>query len=148
MIVTIFNTITISIPVLATDAASGDVYACGPGGYVEQVRALVASGARSFHAEAFTPPPRTVVEGGTVQVTLARSGRTLTVPRGEPLLAALEAAGLRPASACRMGICNTCACGKRSGTTRHLHTDAVQHEPVSALRLCVNGAGSDLVLDL
>jgi hypothetical protein len=29
-----------------------------------------------------------------------------------------------------------------------LHTDTVQHEPVSALRLCVSSAGSDLVLDL
>jgi stearoyl-CoA 9-desaturase NADPH oxidoreductase len=47
-----------------------------------------------------------------------------------------------------MGICNTCACGKRAGTTRHLHTGTIEHEPVSALRLCVNSANSDLILDL
>jgi hypothetical protein len=47
-----------------------------------------------------------------------------------------------------MGICNTCACGKRSGTTRHLHTGVTEHEPVSALRLCVSAATSDLVLEL
>jgi ferredoxin len=64
------------------------------------------------------------------------------------LLSALEDAGMKPASGCRMGICNTCACGKRTGTTRHLHTGDIQHEPVSALRLCVNSAGSDLILDL
>jgi ferredoxin len=59
-----------------------------------------------------------VEEGGTVQLTLARRGQILAVPRGQSLLAALEEAGLNPASGCRMGICNTCACGKRSGTTR------------------------------
>lgn len=133
---------------LAPDAASSHVYACGPGGYVDSVRTMLEPHARSFHAEAFTPPPRVIDDTGTAQVTLAVSGRTLTVPRGQSLLTALEAAGLQPASGCRMGICNTCACGKRSGTTRHLHTDTVQHEPVSSLRLCVSSAGSDLVLDL
>ena len=38
--------------------------------------------------------------------------------------------------------------GKRAGTTRHLHTGDVEHEPVSALRLCVNSARSDLTLEL
>ena len=83
-----------------------------------------------------------------MQVTLAASGRTLTVPRGQSLLTALEAQGIKPASGCRMGICNTCACGKVSGATRHLHTGESASEPVSALRLCVNAATSDLVLDL
>lgn len=133
---------------LAPDAAQRHVYACGPGGFVESVRALLASRATTFQSEAFTPPPRVVEESGMVQVTLARGGQTLVVPRGQSLLAALEEAGLNPASGCRMGICNTCACGKRSGTTRNLHTDAVQYEPVSALRLCVSSAASDLVLDL
>jgi ferredoxin len=46
----------------------------------------------------------------------------------------MEAAGVTPPSGCRMGICNTCACGKRAGSTRHLHTGALEHEPVTALR--------------
>ena len=75
-------------------------------------------------------------------------GQVLTVPRGSSLLDALEAAGLSPAHGCRMGICNTCACGKPSGSTRHLHTGMLEHEPVTALRLCVNRAASDLTLDL
>jgi stearoyl-CoA 9-desaturase NADPH oxidoreductase len=47
-----------------------------------------------------------------------------------------------------MGICNTCACGKSSGATRHLHDRSVQHEPTQALRLCIQAAQSDLSLDL
>lgn len=134
----------------APDLHQRRVFACGPDGFVAAARALAAERAVAFHAEAFTPPPQVDadVEGGSVQLTLTASNRVLTVPRGESLLTALEAAGLKPASGCRMGICNTCACGKRAGTTRHLHTGDVEREPVSALRLCVNSARTDLVLDL
>lgn len=127
------------------------VFACGPDGFVAAARVLTADRALAFRAEAFTPPPPIAAEeadSGDVVITLTRSGRTLDVPRGVSLLTALEAAGLKPAAGCRMGICNTCACGKRAGTTRHLHTGQVEHEPVSALRLCVNSARSDLTLEL
>ena len=135
---------------LVPDLDQRRVYACGPGEFAAAARALGAPTARTFECEAFTRP-RTVEDSddaGTVQVTLAASQRTLTLPRGGSLLDALEAAGLKPASGCRMGICNSCACSKRSGSTRHLHTGELQHEPVSALRLCVNRATSDLILDL
>ncbi len=133
---------------LVPDLSSHQVCACGPGGFVDRARDLVAARAASFRAEAFTAAPPVSTDTGTVDVRLALSGRTLTLPRGRSLLTALEDAGLTPASGCRMGICNTCACGKRSGSTRHLHTGAEEHEPVSALRLCVSSAASDLVLDL
>lgn len=132
------------------DLAARHVFACGPAGFVESARALVSAHATSFIAEAFSPPARTDigVETGTVQVVLARSQRTLEVSRGQSLLEALEENGLKPASGCRMGICNTCACGKRAGTTRHLHTGDIEHEPATALKLCTSSANSDLVLDL
>ena len=133
---------------LVGDPVSRQVYACGPGGFVDSARALLAAAAESFRAEAFSPPPRVIEDTGSVQVTLAASGRTLTLPRGESLLRALESAGMKPASGCRMGICNTCACGKSSGVTRHLHTGELAHEPVSALKLCISSASTDLVLDL
>lgn len=130
------------------DLAARQVYACGPGGFVASARELIQARAQAFAAEAFTPPPRAVEDTGTVAVTLARSGRTLELARGESLLTALEAQGLKLNSGCRMGLCNTCSCGKSSGATRHLHTGDVHAEPVSSLRLCVNSATSDLVLDL
>ncbi|HSD15735.1 MAG TPA: ferredoxin reductase [Thermomonas sp.] len=132
------------------DLAGRRVLACGPDDFVEAARALTASQAIAFDSEAFTAS-RIADDSdtsGNVQVTLAASQRVLTVPRGSSLLEALETAGLSPAHGCRMGICNTCACGKRSGSTRHLHTGALEHEPATALRLCVHRAASDLVLDL
>ncbi len=138
------------ISAFAPDLHQRRVFACGPDGFVAAARALSADRAVAFHAEAFTPPSRANVDAdtGSVQLTLATSGRVLTIARGQSLLTVLEAAGLKPASGCRMGICNTCACGKRAGSTRQLHTGAIEHEPVSALRLCVNSASSDLILDL
>ncbi|WP_290890372.1 ferredoxin reductase [Arenimonas sp.] len=128
--------------------ASAHVLACGPTGFVDAARKLLVDGSARFAAESFSPPVFENTDTGTVELTLARSGRTLVVPRGQPLLDALEAAGLSPAHGCRRGLCNTCACTKPAGATRHLLTGDVEHEPVSALRLCVNSARSDLVLDL
>lgn len=136
------------IQTLVDDPSSRQVFACGPGGFVDTARAVLSSTAKSFHAEAFSPPPRMIEDSGSVQVTLAASGRTLTLPRGQSLLTALEAEGFKPASGCRMGICNTCSCGKSSGVTRHLHTGELFHEPASALKLCISSASTDLVLDL
>lgn len=141
------------LPSLLPNELPQHVLACGPFGFVETAREATAGFALSFAAEAFSPPPMpadtdTETEHGTVDITLARSGRTVTVPRGKLLLDALEAIGIRPASGCRIGICNTCACGKQSGTTRSLHAPEPEHEPTIALKLCVNRALNDLVLDL
>jgi ferredoxin-NADP reductase len=128
--------------------ANAHVLACGPTGFVQTASTLLAGRTASCAAESFSPPVFENNDTGTVELTLARSGRTLEVPRGQALLDALEAAGLTPAHGCRRGLCNTCACGKPAGSTRHLLTGEVEHEPVSALRLCVSSARSDLVLDL
>lgn len=135
---------------LVPDHARRIVSACGPAGFVDALEALLESRCAGFHAERFTPPapiaPADVT--GTVRVELARSGRTLELAAGTSLLEALEAQGLEPAYGCRMGLCNTCACGKREGATQNLVTGALDREPRSALRLCVNRAASDLILDL
>ncbi len=126
------------------------VFACGPHGFVEAARELVADHAALFRAESFSPLslPTVGVDGAEVAVTLARSGRTVSVPTGQPLLVALESLGMKLPSGCRRGICNTCACGKRTGVSTDLATGATTDEPLSALRLCVSAATSDLVLEL
>jgi ferredoxin-NADP reductase len=129
-------------------AAGPQVFACGPAAFVAQARSLYEARSTLFRSEAFTPPDYDCADSGEVSVTLARSGRTLMLPRGQSLLGALEAAGLKPAHGCRMGICNTCACGKREGAVRHLPSGAVHDAPMSALKLCIHSAVSPLVIDL
>lgn len=130
------------------DFDASHALACGPAGFVATARGLLEARCRSFQAEAFTLPAPIETDEGEVWVTLTRSQRRLAVPRGQTLLAALEAQGLKPKSGCRMGICNTCACGKTSGSTRKVLDGSLENEPVSALKLCISSAASDLVLDL
>jgi ferredoxin-NADP reductase len=124
------------------------VFACGPHGFVQRARAQLEGRVLRFDAEAFTPPQALPGETGTVEVRLSRSGRTLTVPRDRPLLQALEEQGVRPASGCRMGLCNTCACSKREGITRDTQTNARSAEPDATVRICISAAATDLTLDL
>lgn len=127
------------------------VYVCGPTGFMDAVRGLCDGIAPAFHAEAFTPPKFTPVAEGVqamARITLARSQRVIEVAQGMPLLDALEAQGIKPRSGCRMGICNTCACGKSDGVTRNLLNNEVSVDASTSLRICVNAAAGDITLDL
>lgn len=130
------------------DLSSRHVMVCGPGGFVQAARARLQGRVAAFQAEAFSVPTLEDRETGDVQVQLSRSGRTLSLPRGQSLLEGLEAQGLRPKYGCRMGICNSCACARQSGTTRHLLTGERSNEPTAQVRLCISAPSTDLILDL
>lgn len=130
--------------------ASGErrVFACGPAGFVATASALADAGNLTFLGEAFSLPAQVADSDATVQLHLQRSGRVLTVPAGQTLLLALEAQGLQPEHGCRMGICNTCVCGKASGTSEDVLTGRLDSEAGGSLRLCISRARTDLTLDL
>jgi ferredoxin-NADP reductase len=136
--------------------ADSQVLACGPAGFVEAARDLIATKALSFRAEGFTPSTSVVTpdesvapaDAPTVHVELTRTGRTLALSCGTSLLEALEAHGLNPPSGCRMGVCHTCVCQRHSGTTLDTQTGERSTEPDMAVRLCVSRACTDLSLDL
>ena len=132
---------------LAPDLSGLQVYACGPRGFVEQARLLTQERAQRFHGEAFTPPEMAAGDQ-RVRVNLRSSGRSIEVPTGMPLLAALEAQGLSPAYGCRMGLCNTCACRLVEGVGQNLNSGETIAEPGSEMRICISAARSDLTLDL
>jgi ferredoxin-NADP reductase len=135
---------------LVGDLSAQQVYACGPGGFVDTARELTAGIARSFMAEGFTPSAPAVdpSELKDVRVTLLKSGRELTVSNGTSLLDALEAQGLNPKSGCRMGICHSCVCTKHSGTVQDMHTKDIDAEGDTPVRICVSRATTDVSLDL
>ncbi len=136
---------------LVPDWQPQQVYACGPGGFVNAAREILQGSVRSFMAEGFTASspivqPQDVTS--TVRVTLQRSGREFTVSSGMSLLDALEAQGVNHPSGCRMGICHSCVCTQQSGCTQDTITQAQNTEPGTAVRLCVSRACTDLSLDL
>lgn len=127
------------VPVLADCV----VQACGPATFLAHARQLCS--AAEFRAEALSLPR--AAGDGVVRITLARSGRELDLPRGQPLLPALEAAGVKPAYGCRRGICNTCACPRLAGSSHDLRDGSGGSGP-AMVRLCVHAADSDLTLEL
>jgi stearoyl-CoA 9-desaturase NADPH oxidoreductase len=136
---------------LVPDVAERTTYLCGPAGMMSAVQATWSSlgieGA--LHLERFVAPRPTVSAGASGnRIHLAMAGRTVEAGAPGTLLEQLERAGERPAHGCRMGICNTCRCRKRSGTVIDAVTGEISSEPDEEIRLCVSLARSDVDLAL
>ncbi|MEO7734871.1 MAG: ferredoxin reductase [Kofleriaceae bacterium] len=145
---------------LVPDLADREIYVCGPAGLMDVVTAAAgdANAGHRVHHERFVAAPiagaakaaaEAMIEATAEATIELRRAGTQVVARGPgSLLAQLERAGQQPAYGCRMGICNTCRCRKRTGTVEDLLTGAVSSEPDQDIRLCVSIARSDLALDL
>jgi ferredoxin-NADP reductase len=133
------------------DHAQREVFVCGPPGLLRAVtRHWTEAGlAAQLHSEAFAPAldDDSAEARPSVAVHFRRSSRTVDGAEST-LLAIAEAAGLRPPSGCRMGICHTCACTKVSGVVRDRVTGAVDREAGSRIRLCVSQPLGPVTLDL
>ncbi|MCH7336886.1 ferredoxin reductase [Acinetobacter sp. NIPH 2699] len=125
------------------------VYACGPSGFATTAETLFGDAA-SIQTEAFSLSQFDVdaSDTGFINVRLTQSNKTVAIPKGQSILASLEQQGIRPNHGCRMGICNKCACSKAQGATKNLLNGSANHEPAQLLKICVNSAQSDLVIDL
>ena len=105
---------------LAGQPLGTHLYVCGPKGMIAWVRATAEKAGwprgAVHHEEFLAPPP-----GKVFDVTLAASGKTVTVGTHQSLLEAIEAAGVEAPYLCRGGACGQCetdvlAC---DGTIRH-----------------------------
>ena len=125
------------------------VYACGPSGFVAMAETLFKHVA-SIQTEAFSLSQfdTDATDTGFINVTLTQSNKTIAIPKGQSILSSLEHQGIKPKHGCRMGICNKCACTKVQGATKNLLNGSANHEPSQLLKICVNSAQSDLVIDL
>lgn len=64
------------------------------------------------------------------------------------LLDGAEAAGLSPASGCRMGICHTCVVPLESGCVRDVRTGELTSDPGTHVQVCVSVAAGDVEIAL
>jgi len=132
---------------LVDDLENSTVYACGPSGFVSTVEQLFEK-APTVLTEAFSLTRDSTAEVGYVNVTLTQSNKVIAIPKGQSILVSLEHEGIKPTHGCRMGICNKCVCSKAQGSTRNLLNGSENTEPSQLLKICVNSAQSDLVIDL
>ena len=138
---------------VASEVTAGAlVYCCGPEELLQAVEACDRSG-QAVRTERFSPrvPADADDADQPVEVVLARSGRTVTVPAGISILDALLEAGVDALSDCREGLCGACEVAVLDGEI--LHRDSVltarEHLRGTSMTICVSRARSPrLVLDL
>ncbi|MEX0429626.1 flavin reductase family protein [Nocardioides sp. DS6] len=119
-------------------------YACGPAPLIEAIQAAY-DGSDRLRVEWFKPPRTGGAAGGSLD--FARTGLSVANDGGT-LLEQAEAAGLRPESGCRMGICFSCTTRKREGTVRNVLTGEISARPDEDIRICVSTAEGDCSVDL
>lgn len=124
---------------LAALPAGAPCYVCGPTGLLGELRALWARTGRPASGLRF----ETFGSGGqrpsqAFAVAVPRHGASLTVPAGESLLEALEAAGIEVMSDCRRGECGLCAMDVLAveGEIDHRDVFLSEHEKQGNRRIC------------
>jgi ferredoxin-NADP reductase len=130
----------------------GPVYCCGPEPLINAVRERCRGWPPgSLHVERFTPVTATGGAENAVEVELALSGRTVTVPPGTPILQAVEEAGVQVLSSCREGTCGTCETAVLDGVPDHRDSLLTDEERAAGdtMMICVSRARTPrLVLEL
>jgi vanillate O-demethylase ferredoxin subunit len=114
-------------------------YVCGPAGLLDAARAAWAAQGRAaadLRFETFGSGGR--LPTGSFVVQVPRHGCELTVPPGESLLDALEAAGVEVMSDCRRGECGLCAMDVLAleGEIDHRDVFLSAHERATNQRIC------------
>ena len=134
------------------DLDSHATWLCGPQAMMQTIQTLWSEEqfAAPLYTERFTAAPLhpAVTLGAPVSVMLARSGKSFKTEGSGALLIQAESAGLSPKHGCRIGICRSCQCTKKSGTVQNLQTGEVSSAPNEQIRLCISVARSDIALDL
>jgi vanillate O-demethylase ferredoxin subunit len=134
-------------------AASSHIYVCGPAGMIDAVKAAaLAEGVPvdRIHYELFKAEQSSSPDA-PFEVELKSSGQVVTVPAGQTIIQALEAAGLDVLYDCQRGDCGICQCGVISGIPDHRDVILSDDEKASntVMQICVSRAKSQrLVLDL
>ncbi len=137
---------------IAAQPANTHVYVCGPAPLNDAVvSAARAAGwdAGRIHFEQF----RNEVDatGGAFEAVLQKSGLTLQVGADEPLLRAIEKAGIKVDCMCREGICGSCETAIVEGQADHRdqYLSDAEKAAQKTMMLCVSRCkGQRLVLDL
>ena len=126
------------------------VYCCGPKGLIEEIQDVSGhwpEGAVRF--EDFKPVEVIRPDDTAFDVTLTKSGKTLTVAADQSILEAMRDAGMATVSSCESGTCGTCKTRLLSGDVDHRDLVLRDDEKEDYIMICVSRAASgSLELDL
>jgi stearoyl-CoA 9-desaturase NADPH oxidoreductase len=132
------------------DYAEADTFLCGPPAMMQAVERVWAEdglSARLLQERFGAAPMASVSASADGEVRFARSER-LAANNGDTLLNQAEAAGLKPESGCRMGICHACTCRKTAGRVRDLRTGQLSEAGEEEIQICVSVPVGSVTLDI
>jgi stearoyl-CoA 9-desaturase NADPH oxidoreductase len=140
-----------NISAICPDLAQRHAFVCGPNGFANACQNnLRSAGAQGISLESYGFSMASDHSSASHQLQLdskQESAKQLfTVMANQPLLHAIEAQGIAVKFGCRIGICMTCQCTKRSGTVENLRTGVISDAPNQIIQLCTSIARSDLEL--
>jgi len=130
------------------------VYVCGPAGLIRAVREAARDWPKgTVHYELFRGVEADVAPRSTdraFDITLARAGKTFTVPADKSILEVLRANGFKIKTLCKEGVCGTCRIGLLSGKADHRDEVLTDEQREHEIQVCVSRAlpNETLVLDL
>lgn len=126
------------------------VYCCGPRRMIDAFREVTRARrwpTEQVHFETFGADAS--ADDREVKVTLAKSGRTITVPPSRNILDAVLETGCSVPHDCKRGECSMCTTEVLAGDPDHRDVCLTEEEQASSMCLCVSRAkGDKLVLDL
>ncbi|TRX75173.1 PDR/VanB family oxidoreductase [Pseudomonas mangiferae] len=132
--------------------AEACLYCCGPTAMIDEFDRVTAGRApATVHRERFSASTDALQPGDGFQVTLQRSGMTLSVGPDQTLLQVCEAAGVDVAYSCEEGVCGACEVRVLGGEIEHRDTvlSPQQRARGDCMMICCSrGIGASLVLDL
>jgi ferredoxin-NADP reductase len=139
---------------LSKRAAAAHVYVCGPAGLIRAVREAARDWPKgTVHYELFRGNEADVAPRSSdraFEITLARAGKTLTVPADKSILEVLRANGIKIKTLCKEGVCGTCRVALLSGKADHRDEVLTDEQREHEIQVCVSRAlpNETLVLDL
>ncbi|MGB0747496.1 MAG: PDR/VanB family oxidoreductase [Magnetospiraceae bacterium] len=126
------------------------VYCCGPGGLMNEIKALTGHWPDGhIHFEDFNPAPVVRKNDVPFKVTLAGTNQTFDIPADRSILEALRDSGIETLSSCETGTCGTCKCRLVSGEVDHRDLVLMDDEKSDFIMICVSRAKQgDLTIEL
>lgn len=135
---------------LGIDPADTLTYVCGPAGLIASVRDTYdeLGAAEQLRQEYFKVPSVDINAADATGVLSFDEASIQADNSGATILEQAEAAGLKPAYGCRMGVCNTCAVKKNSGAVRHVVSGEVSADTDETVKICVQVPIGDVAVAL
>jgi ferredoxin-NADP reductase len=137
---------------IVPDLNEREIYLCGPQPFMKATVKILDQlkfKPSQLHLENFTMDLNAATQlGYSAKLSFSSLNQSIQSSPSRTILEEAEAAGLKPAAACRTGICRTCRCKKTSGTTVNLMTGEESNNAGDYILPCVSVAKTATTIEL